>query len=262
MVVGPARGSSCGSLVCYLLNITTIDPIPFGLIFERFIDINRTDLPDIDIDFSDERRQLVFDYAEEKYGRAHVARLGTVGLFKPRSALKQAGASLRIPTWRIEKVLDSLIERSSGDARAMFALEDTLKGTEAGRAMLSEFPEALIAGRMEGHPANSSQHAAGIVITQEPVAEYVAVDARSKATMCDKKDAEVLNLLKIDALGLTQLSIFERTLKLAGLPDVSGWLEQLPLDDQAAFDVLNKQHFAGIFQFTGIINCRLIFIYI
>jgi DNA polymerase III alpha subunit len=251
MVVGPARGSSCGSLVCYLLNITTIDPIPFGLIFERFIDINRKDLPDIDIDFSDKRRDLVFEYVEKKYGRDHVARLGTVGLFKPRSALKQAAASLRIPSWKVDRVLEGLINRSSGDSRALQALEDTLNDTEAGEKIVKEHPEILIAGRMEGHPNAASQHAAGIVITEQPIKEYVAVDRRTKSAMCDKKDAEVLNLLKIDALGLTQLSIFERTLELIGRPSKSGWLETLPLDDQAAFDVLNNGKWSGIFQFAG-----------
>lgn len=251
MIVGPARGSSCGSLVCYLLNITTVDPIPFGLIFERFIDTTRSDLPDIDIDFSDQRRQMVFDYAAKKYGEDHVARLGTVTLFKPTSALNAAGTALQVPKWQVTKVLDGVIERSGGDSRAMQALEDTLNETEAGRQLLKDFPEVNIAAKLEGHPNNSSQHAAGIVITQEPIAEYVAVDRRSKSAMVDKKDAEDLNLLKIDALGLTQLSIFERTLQLIGKPDKSGYLETLPLDDKKAFDVLNKAHWAGIFQFTG-----------
>lgn len=251
MVVGPARGSSCGSLVCFLLGITAIDPIPFKLLFERFIDTTRSDLPDIDLDFSDVRRQLVFDYAEEKYGSDRVARLGTVGMFQPRSALNQAGAALRIPRWQIEKVLDNIIIRSAGDSRALQQLEDTLKDTDVGRKLLAESPEMLIAGRMEGHPNNASQHAAGIVITEDPVMECVAVDARTKSAMCDKYDAESLNLLKIDALGLTQLSIFERTLALIGQPDVSGWLEKIPLDDPLALDVLNKGHFAGIFQFMG-----------
>lgn len=251
MVVGPARGSSCGSLVCYLLDITAIDPIPYDLIFERFIDVNRSDLPDIDIDFSDQRRQMVFDYATAKYGSERVARLGTVSLFKPRSALKQAGMSLQIPQWRVNKVLDGVIERSGGDSRALQQLEDTLKETEAGRDMLKAHPEVAIAGRMEGHPNTASQHAAGVVITSEPLADYVAVDGRTNAVMCDKYDAEEYNLLKIDALGLTQLSIFERTLQLIGKKDVSGWLETLPTDDPAAFEVINKGHFGGIFQFAG-----------
>lgn len=251
MIVGPARGSSCGSLVCYLLGITTVDPIPFGLIFERFIDVNRMDLPDIDIDFSDVRRDLVFGYAEEKYGIERVARLGTVGMFKPKSALKQAGASLRIPAWLVERTLEGVTDRSGGDSRALQALEDALNDTEMGRKLMTEYPEAILVTRMEGHPNNAGQHAAGIVITQDPVMQYVAVDSRTKATMCDKKDAEELNLLKIDALGLTQLSIFERTLQLIGKPDVSGFLETLPLDDPMAFEVLNRGAFAGIFQFMG-----------
>lgn len=252
MIVGPARGSSCGSLVCYLLGITSIDPIPFGLIFERFIDSTRKDLPDIDIDFSDEKRELVFDYAKKKYGYDKVARLGTVMSFQPRSALKIAGAGLKIPMWRVEKVLDGLIERSSGDSRALQALEDTLTETEAGRSMLKEFPEVLITNKMEGHPATAGQHAAGIVITNDPVINYVAIDQRTGATMCNKYDAEKLNLLKIDALGLTQLSIFERTLELIGEKPINGFLEKLPLDDQKSFDVLNNGNFAGVFQFTGL----------
>jgi DNA polymerase III alpha subunit len=251
MVVGPGRGSSSGSLVCYLLKITAIDPIPFGLLFERFIDITRNDLPDIDIDFSDERRQMVFDYAESKYGAERVARLGTVGTFKPRAALNQAGEELGIPRWRVEKVFDSLILRSSGDSRANQQLEDSLNETQAGRELLRAHPEIVIAARLEAHPNNASQHAAGLLMTEQPVRNYVAVDARTKAAMCDKKDAEVLNLLKIDALGLKQLSIFERTLELLGKPQRCGWLESLPLNDPAAFEVLNRGHFAGIFQFTG-----------
>jgi DNA polymerase III alpha subunit len=237
MICGPARGSSCGSLVCYLIGITAIDPIPDDLLFERFIDTTRSDLPDIDLDFSDKRRQQVFDYVEKKYGTDRVARLGTVGLYKPRSALHQAGLALRIPRWTIEKVLDNIIERSSGDSRALQQLEDTLKDTESGRKLLHDYPEVAIAGRMEGHPNVASQHAAGVLITEEPVTNYVAVDARTKAAMCDKKDAEELNLLKIDALGLTQLSVFERTLELMGEfgdgKARSGWLEKLPLDDQS-----------------------------
>lgn len=253
MIVGPARGSSCGSLVCYLLGITTIDPIPFDLIFERFIDVTRADLPDVDVDFSDARRHLVFEYIEQKYGRERIARLGSVGMFKARSALHQVGVSLRIPSWTIEKVAEGAIQRKYGDSRASSTVEDTMKETEAGKAMIREFPEAMIVSRISEHPNNAGQHAAGIVITQEPIAEYVAVDSSIGSAMCDKKDAEDLGLLKIDALGLTQLSVFERTLELIGEPTTSvhGFLERIPLHDQAAFEVLNRGNFSGIFQFIG-----------
>jgi len=254
MIVGPARGSSAGSLVCYLLGITAVDPIPYGLLFERFVDLTRTDLPDIDIDFSDANRELVFDYAKEKYGADRVARLGTVAMYEPKSALKKVAIALNIPQQYIDKVTDSLILRSSGDTRAMQQIEDTLNDTEAGRALLQHTPEVVIAAKMEGHPNTASRHAAGIVLTQEPVINYVAIDARNNSVMCDKRDAAALDLLKIDALGLTQLSVFERTLELLNKPTASihRWLEQLPRDDAAAFNVLNRQHFAGIFQFNGV----------
>lgn len=251
MIVGPARGSSCGSLVCYLLGITTVDPIPYGLIFERFIDVNRADLPDIDIDFSDARRHLVFEYMERKYGWDHVARLGSVGTFMARSALRQAGISLRIPDWRTDKLADSIVKRMAGDSRAAQTIEDTLTGTDPGRELMAEFPEIMVVTRMEGHPSNAGQHAAGVVLTERPMTDHVAIDARTGAIMADKKDAEELNLLKIDALGLTQLSIFERCLDLIGVSDHGSFLLGLPLDDQAAFDVFNRGHFSGVFQFNG-----------
>jgi DNA polymerase III alpha subunit len=250
MIVGPARGSSCGSLVCHLLGITTIDPIPHGLIFERFIDINRSDMPDIDIDFSDQQRYMVFDYVNQKYGSDRVARLGTVAMFQPRSALTEVGAALRLPRWKCDAVAESLIERSSGDSRALQTLEDTLRTMPAGQTLLNDHPEAIVVTQFEGHPRHYSQHAAGIVIAERPITDFVAIDHRTGATMCDKKDAEDgYNLLKIDALGLTQLSVFEDCLELAGLP--RNHLETLPLDDKAAFDVLNKGQWSGIFQWNG-----------
>jgi DNA polymerase III alpha subunit len=249
MIVGPARGSSCGSLVCYALGITTIDPIPYGLIFERFIDVNRDDLPDIDIDFSDQQRHLVFKYINDKYGKERCARLGTVAMYKSKSALGESGAALRIPKWKCDAVGESLIERSTGDARALNTLEDTLNETPAGKDLMEEFPEIMVAAKMEGHPRHYSQHAAGIVIAQEAVSHTIPIDHRTGATMCDKKDAEELNLLKIDALGLTQLSVFEDCLEMVGM--TRDELEAIPLDDPKAFKVLNDGHFAGIFQFNG-----------
>lgn len=249
MLCGPARGSSCGSLVCFLLEITTVDPIQYGLLFERFIDITRNDLPDIDIDFSDQKRHLIFEYMEKRYGRERIARLGTVALFRPRSAIDEAGTALSVPRWMCEKVLDSLIVRSGGDSRAMQTLEDTIAATPAGRELIEKYPEIIVAARMEGHPRHYSQHAAGIVVTETAVTDFVAIDSRTGATHCDKKDAEDLNLLKIDALGLTQLSVFEDALEMAG-KDLH-FLERAPLDDKKAIDVLNNGQFSGIFQFNG-----------
>lgn len=249
MFVGPARGSSCGSLVCYLLGITTIDPIPFDLIFERFIDVNRKDLPDIDIDFSDQRRHLVFKYLEQKYGRERVARLGTVSLYKPKSAINETAGALGVPKWRTAAFTGSILDRSSGDARALQGIEDAFKDTEAGRTLLRDYPELGMAQRLEGHPRHYGQHAAGVVVTERPVEEYVAIDWRTNSTHCDKKGAEALNLLKIDALGLTQLSILEDCLEMIGKS--REWLIGYPTDDPKAFEVLNNGRWSGIFQFNG-----------
>lgn len=236
MLVGPARGSSCGSLVCYLLGITTVDPIKHDLLFERFIDVNRADLPDIDIDFSDQHRELIFDYMREKYGADRVARLGTVNMYQARSALRELALALDIPVWAITFTADQAEKTSLGAA---------LKGS----ALAKQYPDILIAAAMENHPKHAGQHAAGMVITNGPVTDVVAVDRRTGATMCDKYDAETLNLLKIDALGLTQLSIFEDALELAGLQRSA--LHGVPLNDPKAFHVLNTRRFAGVFQFNG-----------
>ena len=250
MIVGPARGSSCGSLVCWLLGITTIDPIEHGLLFQRFMDEYRSDLPDIDVDFADHQRHLVFDYIVKKYGREYVARLGTVSMFQPRSALQETGKILGVPRWECDDVISGLIDRNAGDARADNSLEDTLSSTPAGQKMMKAHPEMAISGRLEGHPNHYSQHAAGVIIASEPLTNYVAIDHRTGATMCDKVDAEYgYNLLKIDALGLTQLSSLEDALALADLPRDT--LQNLPLNDTAAFNVLNEHRWSGIFQFDG-----------
>ena len=250
MVVGPARGSSCGSLVCYLTGVTAIDPLRHDLLFERFIDVTRADLPDVDLDFSQAHRDLVFEHAADLYGD-RVARLGSVGTFDTRSALRQIAVPLCIPDSVIDAVAETAIKRSMGDSRKGSSIADTLDETDAGRRMVKEYPESRIVGRMEGHPHNAGKHAAGLVATSTPVIDYVAIDARNDVAMCDKYDAEYLNLLKIDILGLTQLTIFERAMELIGVPPLSGWHEKLPLDDPAAFEVLNQGKFCGVFQFEG-----------
>ena len=249
MLVGPARGSSCGSLVCYLLGITDIDPLPYDLLFERFIDINREDLPDIDIDFQDDRREMVFEYLRQKYGADKVARLGTVMRYKAKSAIDDVARELSIPAWEVKDLKGAIIERSSGDSRAQFCILDTFEGLEIGRQALEKFPGLRVAAALEGHARQSGQHAAGVLVTAEPINTYCSVDHKTGAVMIDKKDAEDLNLLKIDALGLRTLSVIQDVL------DNVGWtrekLLQHPLDDEKAFDVLRKGSYSGIFQFEG-----------
>lgn len=249
MMVGPARGSSCGSLVCYLLSITEIDPIPFDLLFERFIDINRKDLPDIDIDFADDRRDMVFDYVRNKYGDNCVARLGTIMRYKAKSAIDAVAVSLRIDKAKTENLKGSIIERSGGDARAAFCILDTFNELEVGKEMLREFPHLRIAADIENHAKTTGQHAAGIVITQEPISRFCSMNLQSGAVMVDKFDAESVNLLKIDALGLRTLSVIQDCLDQIGKS--REWLMEYPFGDEDAFDVVNNSRFAGIFQFEG-----------
>ena len=188
------RSRAIGLATDYLLGLTNekIDS-KAGLYYDN-------SLPDIDIDFSDQRRAMAFDYMEKKYGREHIARLGTVALFKPRSSLQEAGAAFKIPRWKVEAFADTIIKRSGGDSRALQTMEDTFKETPLGRELIEQWPEIKTAMRMEGHPRHHSQHAAGIILTEKPVNHYVAVDKRTNATHCDKKDAEDLNLLKLSLI--------------------------------------------------------------
>lgn len=249
MVVGPARGSSCGSLVCYLIGITDIDPMPFDLLFERFIDINRSDIPDIDIDFQDDKRELVIDYLREKYGPANVARLGTVSVYKPKSALGECAKELGIPDWEINDLKNAIVERSSGDSRATFCILDTFEELDIGRQTLAKYPELAVSGEMEGHARHTGMHAAGVIVTSAPVVNYCAINHHTGTAMVDKKDAAALNLLKIDALGLRTLSVIGDCLEQIGWTKEQ--LNSYPLDDQAAFDVINDSRYAGVFQYEG-----------
>lgn len=249
MFVGPARGSSCGSLVCYLVGITDIDPLPHDLLFERFIDINREDYPDIDIDFQDDKREMVFDYLRKKYGHDNVARLGTVNVFKAKSAISLVAKQLGIPMWETEDVKKSIIERSTGDSRAQFCILDTFEQLEIGRRLLAKYPELKMAAELEGHASHTGKHAAGILVTADSVTNYCAINGYTGTAMLDKYDAESLNLLKIDALGLRTLSVLADCLESVGWPKEK--LKQWAITDDKAFEVLRKFKFAGIFQFEG-----------
>ncbi len=250
MLVGPARGSSAGSLACYLLQITEVDPIPNGLLFERFIDVNRNDLPDIDIDFNDKKRHLCFDYLADRYGKDNVARIGSINTLKPRSVMAHVGKRLGIPLGSTFAVLNVLIEYSSGDSRYGKGLEDTLLTTNAGRDFSERYPEAELMAELENHASHTGVHAAGIIVANEPVTEYCTVI--DGIAQIDKKDAETLNLLKIDALGLRTLGVIEDANCIT--PEE---LYALRLDDPEVFAIFDQQKFSGLFQFEGAAQRRV-----
>lgn len=246
MLVGPARGSAAGSLVCYVLGITEVDPLPYDLLFQRFIDISRADLPDIDIDFADTKRYMVFDYLKAKYGRENVAKLGNINTLKANSVMAQVGKKFNISYNETASVKNALIEYSSGDARYGKGLEDTFVGTEPGKAFRFAFPDAArCMSDLEIHPSHTGVHAAGILVCNDEVTDYCTVNAEGIAQI-DKPDSEYLNLLKIDALGLRTLGIIEDS-GVVTADELYG----LEMNDQAVLDILNEDKVSGIFQFEG-----------
>ena len=249
MLVGAARGSSCGSLVCYVLGITTIDPLKYGLLFERFIDINRYDLPDIDIDFPDSRRSEVLKYLQKKYGYDCVAKLGVVSYLKSRQALTDIARIMNVPFYELDGVKNFLPTLGDYDHNKKPHLDYIFEHTQAGKDLLEKYPFFSIATTLLKAPRHSGVHAAGIVVTNQPLTKYCAVDENAGCVQIDKYDAERIDLLKIDVLGLRTLSVLEDTLKQVGMTRQN--LYNLHLNDKAAFDVLNNKKFAGIFQFEG-----------
>lgn len=246
MLVGPARGSSAGSLLCYLVDITEVDPIPHELLFQRFIDISRSDLPDIDIDFADNKRWMVFEYLQAKYGAENVSKLGNINTLKANSVMAQVGKKFGIGFGDTQEVKNALIEYSSGDARYGNGLTDTFETTSPGKEFTARHPDAArCMGDLELHPSHSGVHAAGILVCNDPVSDYCTVNEEGVAQI-DKPDSEYLNLLKIDALGLRTLGIIDDT-RVVTAEQLYG----LKLDDPAVFKILNDDKVSGIFQFEG-----------
>lgn len=246
MLVGPARGSAAGSLICYVLGITEVDPIPHDLLFQRFIDISRADLPDIDIDFNDTKRFMVFDYLKDKYGIECVAKLGNINTLKAASVMAQVGKKFRIPVNDTFVVRNALIEYSSGDARYGKGLQDTFEQTHPGQEFRERYPAASeCMGDLELHPSHTGVHAAGILVCNDPISHYCTVNAEGVAQI-DKPDSEYLNLLKIDALGLRTLGIIEDS-GVVTAEELYG----LTMDDPEVFKVINDDKVSGIFQFEG-----------
>lgn len=245
MLVGPGRGSAGGSLVCFILGITDVDPIKYGTLFERFIDPGRPDLPDIDVDFPDHKRDGVFEYLREKYGADKVARVGTLTEFGGKSVLNDIARVYTIP-FQDTRAITSLLDGFSGAtyhlATVKFALE------HADEKLIEKYPEFQQALLLDERPRNPGIHAAGVIVTQEPVTHFGTVNQDGVLSL-DLKSAEAVGLMKMDALVLKTLSVLEQTLDAAGVP----WstLLELGYNDPDVWDLLNRDKVAGIFQFEG-----------
>ncbi len=254
--VGPARGSAAASLVCWLLRITEVDPMRFPhLVFERFIDITRQDLPDIDLDFESARRHEVVDYLVAKYGRDCVSNIGTFTKYKSRLALDDVARVHRIPVFEVERIKDVLLERSSGDLRASATIEDTIEQFDQARDVVERHPQIMQATELEGNVKTFGIHAAGVAISNEPITNILPVMQKEikgrmvQAIAIDKYDAEYLGVLKIDILGLSAIDALVDMCKDIG-KDAS-FLYTIPLEDKKTIEGFKENDVIGIFQYEG-----------
>ncbi len=254
--VGPARGSAAASLVCYLLRITEVDPLAFpNLLFERFIDKTRKDLPDIDLDFDDTRRHEIRTYLVGKYGEECVGNIGTFTTYKSKLAIDDVARSLNIDPSAVAPLKELLIERSSGDLRANATISDTVDQFEAAADVIRKFPKMRAALKLEGNVRGMGVHAAGLVVASGPLTDACALYSRTvngrdiKVLSVDKYDAEHLNILKIDVLGLKTMGMISHCLNLINKP--LSWLYEIPLDDPVTIKGFQANDVVGIFQFDG-----------
>lgn len=258
IAVGPARGSGAASLVCYLLRITEVNPMLFPtLLFERFIDENRHDLPDVDLDFDDERRWEVRQHLVEMYGEDHVGNIGTFTQYKGKNSLDDIARVYRVPVGEVTAVKEMIIERSSGDLRGSSTIEDSIEMFPKVRSIFDKYPALYKAQRLEGCTKGFSVHAAGLVVANEPltngVAAYTRVDSKTglmrNVLSIDKYDAEHINALKIDALGLLTMNVIARCLRMVGMSLEE--LYEVSLDEEEVFEAFRRNEVVGVFQFDG-----------
>jgi len=262
ILVGPARGSAAGSLVCFLLAITEVDPIKYDLMFERFIDINREDFPDIDVDFEDERRGEVIKHLEEKYGEDKVCHIATFATFKGKNTIQDFGKAFEMPMQLTKDLSALIIERSGGDSRASFTIMDSLKQFDLAKNALKLYPQLEMATEIEGQLKNLSSHASGILITNEPLTDFCAIykiqpdhkiKKDQKTSSMDYYDASGMGLMKLDVLGLNTLTAVHKAVDLiAKNHGVIVDLYNMDLEDPKVYvGFRNDKKLFGIFQFDG-----------
>lgn len=249
--VGPGRGSAAGSLVCFCLGITDVNPLQYGLIFERFLNPARVSLPDIDIDFCMRRRDEVIDYVEAKYGRERVAQIATFDKMKARSVVRDVARVLGFSYGDADKIA-KLIPFG-------VMLDQALEGVSELRRRFETDPQVKklldIARKLEGLARNAATHAAGVVITPGEVTDFaplLRISDGSVRTQYNMKDLETIGLLKIDFLGLRNLTAIDDTLKsIQKLTGEEIDLQKIPLDDPQVYELLRRGRTTGVFQVEG-----------
>jgi DNA polymerase-3 subunit alpha len=250
--VGPGRGSGAGSLAAWALTITDLDPLRFGLLFERFLNPERVSMPDFDIDFCQERREEVITYVQEKYGRDRVAQIITFGTLQARAVLRDVGRVMQLPLGQVDRLAKMVPNNPANPVTLAQAVEieprlQQAKREDDGVAKLLE-----TALKLEGLYRNASTHAAGVVIGDRPLTELVPLyrDPRSDipATQYNMKWVESAGLVKFDFLGLKTLTVVDRASKLLRKRGAEVDLNRLPLDDQPSYELMASGQTIGVFQ--------------
>jgi DNA polymerase-3 subunit alpha len=257
--VGPGRGSAAGSLVAYCLDITEIDPIKYGLLFERFLNPERISMPDIDVDFCMNRRPEVIEYVAERYGKDHVAQIITFGTMQARAVIRDVGRAMNIPYSDVDRVAKLVPLISKITLKDAIEREPKLKELSESNTEIKELLK--IAQRLEGLSRHASTHAAGVVISPEPLSEflplYKAPNETVITTQFDMAAIETLGLMKFDFLGLKTLTIIDKTEKIVNQSTMKSKsseadallnIADVSLDDEKTFRLLSSGKTTGIFQ--------------
>nr|AKQ04332.1 polymerase III subunit alpha, DNA polymerase III subunit alpha protein [uncultured Nitrospirae bacterium Rifle_16ft_4_minimus_4901] len=252
--VGPGRGSAAGSLVAYCLRITDLNPIKYGLLFERFLNPERISMPDIDIDFCMDKRDRVIQYVTGKYGSDHVAQIITFGTMAARGVIRDVGRSLDIPYSEVDRVAKLIPEGPNVKLEDALSSEPKLKELMNADSRIKTLIEYALS--LEGLTRHASTHAAGIVISKEPLTEYVPLSRGTKdevVTQFAMEDIEKIGLVKFDFLGLKTLTVIDHTVRLINSTTQEDDNERfdivsIPLDDLATYELFSSGNTTGIFQ--------------
>ncbi|MFO1014185.1 MAG: DNA polymerase III subunit alpha [Caulobacteraceae bacterium] len=253
--VGPGRGSAVGSLVCWSLMMTGLDPMRFNLLFERFLDPARVSMPDIDTDFCQDRRDEVIAYVQEKYGRDRVAQIITFGTLQARAVLRDVGRVMQLPLGMVDRLAKMVPANPANPVTLAKAIEIEPRLQQARKDEESVADLLDVALQLEGLYRNASTHAAGVVIGDRPLTELAPLyrDPRSDipATQFNMKWIESAGPVKFDFLGLKTLTVIQRAVKFMARRGVDVDMSNIPLDDQAVYDLMSAGLTVGVFQLEG-----------
>jgi DNA polymerase-3 subunit alpha len=253
--VGPGRGSGAGSLVAYALTITDLDPIRFGLLFERFLNPERVSMPDFDIDFCQDRRDEVIRYVQERYGRDRVAQIITFGSLQARGVLRDVGRVLEMPYGQVDKLCKLVPVNPTNPVTLAKAIEGDPRLQQAAEQEPVVQRAFDIALKLEGLHRHASTHAAGIVIGDRPLGELIPLyrDPRSNmpVTQFNMKWVEVAGLVKFDFLGLKTLTVIRTATELLKKRGIEVDIDKIPLDDKKTYEMLARGETVGVFQVEG-----------